>query len=100
VICYRCASDVEMLDVAGETLFVHQQTLAVTKLNETGLWVWSALAESVTLQRLVTRMCIAFQLKPEAARRDLESFLTEISATGLIRIEETPTRFAEDAPVR
>jgi hypothetical protein len=45
-------------------------------------------------------MCIAFQLKPDAARRDLESFLTEISATGLIRIEETLTRFAEDAPVR
>lgn len=78
---------VEALEVESETILLNQKTFTVTKLNETGGFVWQSLSESSTFEQLVERTSAEFQADQAAVAQDLESFLEQMIEVGLIRVE-------------
>lgn len=79
--------------VAGETLLVPvrgnvAQCDHIFILNQTGGYLWSLLDGAHTVEDLVQRVEEAFEdAPPDAARRDVASFLEAMSERGLIEWE-------------
>ncbi|WP_276353954.1 PqqD family protein [Cohnella caldifontis] len=79
---------VEMLDMEGEAILLNQETFTVTKLNETGGFVWQSLTEPLTFEDLAERLSNEFRTGREAVDADLRHFLEQLTEIGLIRREE------------
>ena len=64
-----------LLDLTGGTYFT---------LNETGTLVWDELERVRTGQELLDALVAAFEVEVEAARRDLEALLDQLTTHGLV----------------
>jgi Coenzyme PQQ synthesis protein D (PqqD) len=85
----RATKDVIAREVAGEAFLVpirgklaDLQDLFV--LNEVGQWAWSRLDGTRSVDHLVAGIMDEFEVPQEQARRDLEAFLSELKAAGLV----------------
>lgn len=58
-------------------------------LNETGKFLWEALATEQTLDSLVETLLEQYQAEPEQARTDVQAFLKKLCAVGAV-ITENP----------
>jgi hypothetical protein len=59
------------------------------ELNEVGTLVWERLAQPATVEDLVASVESEFDVSPEPARRDVESFLSTLLERGVVA-EEPP----------
>ena len=92
----RLDESVVMRDIAGQTFLVPiRGTLAELQdlfvVNEVGQWVWSRLDGTRSAERLAEEACVEFEVTPEVARADVETFLAEVLDAGLaedVRVEE------------
>ncbi|CAM3642416.1 PqqD family protein [Cohnella lubricantis] len=82
---YRRHQAVEVLEIDGETILLNQETLAVTKLNETGGRIWELLSENRTLEQVAERICGEFDgAEAHRIREDVALFLDQMIEIGLI----------------
>ena len=56
-------------------------------LNETGKFLWEALATEQTLETLTALLLEQYQVEPEQACKDTEVFLKKLSAVGAVITE-------------
>lgn len=56
-------------------------------LNETGSFLWEALAAEQTLDSLTALLLEQYQVEPELARKDVEAFLSKLLAVGAVITE-------------
>jgi hypothetical protein len=80
---------VVLREIAGETFLVPiRGTLAELQdlfvLDGVGQWVWERLDGTRDVDDLAAQACQEFNVSPEAARADLESFLGELLDAGLV----------------
>jgi len=61
-----------------------KQGLSVYSLNPTASLLWDLLDGSRTVQQLVTTLCERFEVGPEQARRDVETFCNDLLDCGAI----------------
>ncbi len=76
--------------IAGETLIVpvRRGTADLASLysfNATGNTIWQAMEKPQTIEELVNLLVETYDVSEEKARQDVDSFLAEAQAMGLIR---------------
>ena len=81
--------DFIMQNVGGENLLVPlgaqvMDLNGIITLNDTGACVWELLAQERTLDELTAAVAERFDVTPEIARADAQTFLDEIAKMGLI----------------
>ena len=84
----RLDESVVMRDIAGQTFLVPiRGTLAELQdlfvVNEVGQWVWLRLDGTRSAQQLAAEACVEFDVSPDEALADVETFLREVLEAGL-----------------
>ena len=64
---------------------------SVFTLNAVGTSIWEAIAQPVTLDRLADLIAAEYDVDAEEARRDVDTFLAELTALGLVRMTDATT---------
>ncbi len=77
--------------IAGETLIVpvRRGTADLASLysfNGVGSTIWEALEKPRTAEELVTLIANVYDVSPEKAREDLQVFLNEAQAAGVVQV--------------
>src|ERR1700716_3275773 len=80
--------------IAGETLIVpvRRGTADLASLysfNGVGSTIWEALEKPRSVDDLVNLVANVYDVSPEKAREDLESFLNEAQAAGVVQVVGT-----------
>ena len=75
----------------GEMMIMSARDSTLFSLNELGTIIWQAADGETTLQEIVERrICPEFDVEPEEALKDAESFVRELAAHGILILSETP----------
>jgi Coenzyme PQQ synthesis protein D (PqqD) len=77
--------------IAGETLIVPVRRgvadlAALFSFNPVGSTIWEAIAQPRTVDELATVLADTYDVTPEKAREDLEVFLNEAQAAGVVQM--------------
>lgn len=90
---YVRSSSVVSRVIAEETLIVPIRggvgdLASIYSLNPVATTIWNSISEPRTKVEIAERLQEEYDAEPDAMLSDLESFLTEMSATGLIQATE------------
>ena len=82
--------------LGGEMIIMSAADSRLITLNEQATCIWQA-ADGVTpLRGIVDRaVCEVFDVEPEVAYRDAETFVSELAAQGVLRVSDSPILPAE-----
>ena len=77
--------------IAGETLIVPVRRgvadlASLFSFNQVGSSIWEAIEKPRTVDELVTLVADAYDVTPEKAREDIEVFLNEAQAAGIVQM--------------
>jgi hypothetical protein len=77
--------------IAGETLIVPVRRgvadlASLFSFNQVGSAIWEAIEKPRTVDELVTLVADAYDVTPEKAREDIEVFLNEAQAAGIVQM--------------
>ena len=77
--------------IAGETLIVPVRRgvadlASLFSFNQVGSTIWEAIEKPRTVDELVTLVADVYDVTPEKAREDLEVFLNEAQAAGVVQM--------------
>ncbi|TFE27268.1 PqqD family protein [Cohnella luojiensis] len=81
---YSRLENTEIMEIDGKTLILNQKTLAVTKLNEVGGWIWNSLEDNSSIEQLTERLTKEYNVEAEKASEDLKNFLIQLEKVGLV----------------
>jgi len=77
---------------------IDQETIILTKdgeylhrLNEVGTEIWEVSDGSLTMDEIVSHICLEFEVDERIARQDLLEFTDELSKMQLIELRPTKT---------
>ncbi len=56
----------------------------IMSLNETGVFLWNLMDKQVSKQELIDALCKEYEVTPDVASSDVEAFLSQLRAKGLI----------------
>lgn len=81
--------DYVMRKIAGECVIIPtgqaaEQFNGMISLNETGAFLWEALAEERTMSELVELMTSEFEVEEPLAALDVETFVRQMKQQGLL----------------
>ena len=98
---YVRSDDVVARMIGGETLIVPVRgnvgdLASIYSLNEIASVVWEAAARPVAVTELVGLVTQKYEVEREQAQRDIEIFLAEMTAAGLVKADGAEGR--EGAP--
>jgi hypothetical protein len=87
------SSNVVSRVIAGETLIVPVRRgiadlASLYSFNGVGSTVWEALEKPRTVNELVAVVTDTYDVSPEKAREDLQIFLNEAQAAGVVQVAE------------
>ncbi len=78
------ADRLHWLESDHEVVALDEVALVYLNANPSGTLLWQALAEGTTRDALVKRLVAEFEVDEPTARGDVERFLTELDARGLL----------------
>ena len=82
---FKIAPHLAWQRLEGEAVIVDIPARVAVGLNTTGLFIWERLEEHA--ENEITRMVAdEFEVDPEQARRDVASFLEEMTSRGFIEV--------------
>ena len=81
--------------IAGETLIVPVRKgvgdlASIYSLNEVGSCIWEAVAQSRRKEEIISIVRREFEADREQIAKDVDTFLAEMHASGLIELAEAP----------
>lgn len=84
-------ADFKLQNIGGENLLIPlgaqvMDMNGLITLNDTAACVWEHLAEERSLDELITAVVERFDVAPETARTDVQSFIDKIILMGLLEI--------------
>ncbi len=85
---YRRSASTRFRRVFEEGLLLDQELARLHVLNPAAAFLWELLAEPRTAEELLGAMLEAFDVDAATARRDLQEFLREATAAGLLEIQD------------
>ena len=72
--------------LAGEAVVLTPMNSRIHGFNESGSRIWELLAGEPTVGELVARIHQEFQVSEEQAKADIEAFVEELKAKGLVML--------------
>lgn len=82
-------ADLVYREVQGETVVLDLSGSIYFSTNEVGGVLWRALAEGATQPQLVDALLDEFEVPRERAERDVEKFVSDCAAAGLLQQQPT-----------
>lgn len=83
----------------GEMMIMSARDSTLFTLNPVATFIWQAADGSSTLQEIVEhKVCAEFDVGPDAAMKDAESFVAELADHGILLISEGPISAPQAAP--
>jgi methyltransferase-like protein len=83
---YRVKSGLIAQSVDGELLLLNREQEKIHQLNPVASFIWNKLDGQNTLEQLVTAITEKYDVEQNAAKRDLERLLNELSDLNLIEV--------------
>lgn len=81
--------DAMATDIDDATVILSLPSNCYLSLDAVGQRIWALLEPPISLDCLVERLLEAFEGDPGAIRRDVEHFLGELEADGLVTLQST-----------
>jgi hypothetical protein len=76
-------------DLGGESVFLNLETELYLGLDEPSTVIWDVLTTTPTVLVAFQKLLDVFDVEPDVLRADLERWIGELQAQGLIEIRET-----------
>jgi hypothetical protein len=83
--------------LGGEMMIMSPRDTTLFNLNEVGAVIWESADGQTPLDEIVTRLCAEFDVAPEVAREDAETFIQELAGHGIMHVSHEPVA---DEPTR
>jgi hypothetical protein len=80
------AEQVKWQEIEGEGILVNLETGYYFSLNPVGLFIWSHCDGQQTCRQIAAGLVEHFDVDEVTAYRDVESFLAQMDAEGLLRV--------------
>lgn len=77
--------------LGGEMMIMSPRDTTLFNLNDVGAAIWKCADGRTSIDEIVGRLCSEFDVTPDAARRDAETFLQEMVTHGIMFLAEQPT---------
>lgn len=74
----------DAIEMDGEWIVLDGERYVVTKLNETGGFLWNLIKKGATLGMLTEALAEEYGISPEQAKADSEAFVAHLKEIGLI----------------
>ena len=81
---YKVAEDVLFRQVENEGILLHVSSGTYYSLSETSIMFWQALSDAKSLMPVVELITNEYEVKRDRVLEDLQSFLQDLSARGII----------------
>ena len=78
------ADRLQWVDADGEVIALDERSLMYLNANPSGALLWRTLAGGATREELVQALLDAFEVDAETAKRDVDRFVADLSARGLL----------------
>ena len=75
---------VEWKEIEGEIVALEGESSTYLSANSSGALLWTSLASGATREQLAEQLVARYGIAPEVARADVDCFLEELSARGLL----------------
>lgn len=76
--------------LGGEMMIMSAQNTSLFNLNDVGSAIWNAADGRTSLDEIIARLCAEFDVTPDVARHDAETFIEELSAHGILLLSDQP----------
>ena len=76
--------------LGGEMMIMSPRDTTLFNLNDVGSVIWQAADGQTPLDEIVTRLCAEFDVAPEVARQDAETFIQELAGHGIMHVSDQP----------
>ncbi len=87
------STDIAARMFGGETMIMSPRDYTLFNLNEIASAIWEAADSRTPLQQIVEQhVCAAFDVTPEEAMKDCESFVQELAKHGILKLSQEPIR--------
>lgn len=80
---------VDWRTIEGETIVLDMETERYLGVNRAGTLMWERLASGTTQSALVAALSDAFDIDEERAAADVDAFVAQVRAAGLLASSET-----------
>jgi len=85
------SKEIAARELDGEMVIMSARDSKLFSLNELGTIIWQAADGETALQEIVERkICPDFDVEPEEALKDAESFVRELAAHGILILSDKP----------
>jgi hypothetical protein len=82
---WKIAVHTDAVELDGEWIVLDGERYVVTRLNETGGFLWNLIKKGATLTMLTEEMAEKYGIPQETAKADIEAFIAHLKEIGLIR---------------
>ncbi|MGO4884742.1 MAG: PqqD family protein [Bryobacteraceae bacterium] len=76
--------------LGGEMMIMSPRDTTLFNLNDVGSVIWQSADGQTPLDDIVARLCAEFDVTPEVARHDAETFIQEMAGHGIMRVSDQP----------
>jgi hypothetical protein len=76
--------------LGGEMMIMSAQNTSLFNLNDVGSAIWNAADGRTSLDEIIGRLCTEFDVTPDVARHDAETFIEELSSHGILLLSDQP----------
>jgi hypothetical protein len=76
--------------LGGEMMIMSPRDTTLFNLNDVGSIIWESADGKTPLDEIVARLCLEFDVTPEVARQDAESFIQELAGHGIMHVSDQP----------
>ncbi len=76
--------------LGGEMMIMSPRDTTLFNLNDVGSVIWQSADGQTPLDEIVARLCAEFDVAPEVARQDAESFIQELVEHGILHVSDQP----------
>jgi len=85
------SSEIAARQLGDELIVMSARDSTLFSLNDVGLIIWQAADGHTPLEEIVKeKICREFDVTPEEALKDAESFVRELAGHGILVVSETP----------
>ena len=85
------SSEIAARQLGDEMIVMSARDSTLFSLNDVGLVIWQAADGLTTLEEIVKqKVCSEFDVRPEEALKDAESFVRELAAHGILILSDLP----------
>jgi hypothetical protein len=84
---YRRKSNCEVIELDDEIMIMNVDNYTVTEINRVGGFCWSLLETPNSLEEIVEKVKIEFEVSDASVEEDIHSFMTRLIECGLVESE-------------